>query len=698
MADIRFTAKQYIDAGWQVVPLVKGEKRASSKWQKTIYTPAEFKAEDGIAGKCGEPSGWRVDVDLDHPFAVAAAKELLPNTGLIHGRPGKPDSHYWYLCQGAKTSVWKDVKDPSDQTATLCEIRSTGGYTVLPPSGHPSGDVLTWSIERDPLTISFDDLTAAVRNVAIATILAIHWPGPGARHHMVGHLAGFLCRYGVDPMFVSRIVAIAATIAKDPDVHDRVVFAKGTVAKWQADKDSQLSGGPKLAEAIGDDVVARLRSWLGVKDEDVLERMNQKHFWVRLGKDDVIGREDDQHVVFQRVRALYSEYANQKIKVGEGKKGEPKFQPLFQAWLEWSHRRSYRKVVFSPPPLVCSPDDYNLWKGFAIEPVPGDCPLFLEHLRDVICSGDIEHYRYLLKLLAYTVQFPGLPSEVAVVLRGDAGTGKGTFVRAMSQIFGRHSTHLDKVDQLVGHFNGQLSGKVIVFADEAFWAGDKREVGALKRLITEPTLSIERKGIDVSEETNHVHLFMATNEDWAIPAMLRERRFFALHVSTARQGDLKYFEKLDQELRSGGLAAFLHALLQLPVTAEEVRAVPLTEELRVQQNQSLSPELKWWQECLTDGEIGTEPFPDWIEFNRIYRIYQEWLKGHAGRVLDKVEFGRRMSLYFSAEKPKPHRFANGVAKGYHLHTLDDARKYFDAKTGTTVDWPDSGSTTSTIPF
>lgn len=691
MADIRFVAKQYIDAGWSVVPLVKGEKRASSKWQATTYSPSDFKADDGIAGKCGEPSGWRVDVDLDAKEAVEAAKELLPDTGLIHGRAGKPSSHYWYLCEGAKTSVWKDVKDTGGQTATLVEIRSTGGYTALPPSGHPSGEFHEWVIERAPLKIAFDELTAGVRNVAIATLLARHWPGTGARHHMVGHLAGFLLRYKIDPMMVPIIIKVAATIAKDPDVHDRVVFAQGTCAKYAADPDAQLTGGPKLAEALGDDVVARLRTWLGAKDEDALEQMNQKHFVVRLGKDEVIGTEDGEETYFQFAKSLALRYANQKIQVGVNKKGEPEMKPVFQAWLEYKSRRDFRSVTFAPPPRVADERDYNLWKGFAIEPAPGDCSLFLGHLYEVICSSNQEHYDYLINLLALTCQEPGTPSEVATVLRGEPGTGKGIFVRAMGDLFGRHYVHVDKVDDLVGHFNASLSGKVIVFADEAFWAGDKREAGALKRIITEPTLTVTRKGIDSVQEPNHVHLFMATNENWAVPAQLKERRFFAMEVSNCRRGDFEYFELLTQQLKNGGLAGFLDMMLKHPVDKDLIRRVPKTKELRAQQSMSLSPEMEWWQEFLYNEQTGTLKWVDfaWVPVSVIYSAYEEWLnRTRKGRLLSTVEFGRRMGIFISARKSMTRRINSESVRAWEFRSLKDARDYFDSQLTTTTDWPE----------
>jgi hypothetical protein len=89
------------------------------------------------------------------------------------------------------------------------------------------------------------------------------------------------------------IVRVAATIAGDPEVSDRVKFAETTVAKFAADPTARLTGGPKLADIIGEPVVARLRSWLKLSaDVTAIEEMNAKHFWVRMAKDDVIGRED----------------------------------------------------------------------------------------------------------------------------------------------------------------------------------------------------------------------------------------------------------------------------------------------------------------------------------------------------------------------------------------------------------------------
>ena len=49
---------------------------------------------------------------------------------------------------------------------------------------------------------------------------------------------------------------------------------------------------------------------------------------------------------------------------------------------------------------------------------------------------------------------------------------------------------------LVGHFNAHLQHCSVLFADEAFFAGDRSHESVLKGLITEETLLIEPKGVD----------------------------------------------------------------------------------------------------------------------------------------------------------------------------------------------------------
>lgn len=693
---IQNLAQSYIDRGWQVIPILAGKKRAATSWQKETYTADQFHDGDNIALKCGEPSGWLVDFDLDCHEAVDAARLLLPDTGLIHGRIGKPDSHWWFRCVGQKTTTFTNIKSDAS-TPMLVEIRSTNGYTIIPNSvwtddpakgGDGHTEEVLWSFQRDPLELTLDAAYDAACNVAITSLMLRQWR---ALHHAdVGHFVGFLLQGGVEPNRVLRICSSIEKLAPAGSTAGMMDFVRTTIGKFAAGE--RITGGPKLENNLGEGV-AKLRGWLKLRDTDALEDFNRVHFFVRMGKDAVIGREDDPSgVVFQQTRALYTEYANRKIVIGEDKKGNPKYASLFEEWLAAPNRRSYRKVIFAPPPLPADPVDYNLWQGYAITPAAGDCRRYLDHVHDVICAGQEEHFVYLMNLLALTVQEPGTPSRVATVLRGGQGSGKGAFMQPLLEIFGRrHSIQLDKTDQVTGHFNSAISSKCLIFADEAFWAGDKREIGALKRLVTEPTLAIERKGLDVAQEDNHVHLFMATNNEWSWPAELDDRRGFLLAVSDSHKGDTTYFDRLFEEFSHGGATALMDLLLAWSIDRRLLASVPKTAERRNQQIKSLNYIETWLHECLMDGTIGVLAWPGgrWMPCADLFKIYADWLALRRGRLCSNIEFGQATLGFFSAEKSKVRKMNGAVVRCVLMRDLADARIVFDNRIGSTGDWLDA---------
>jgi hypothetical protein len=65
-----------------------------------------------------------------------------------------------------------------------------------------------------------------------------------------------------------------------------------------------------------------------------------------------------------------------------------------------------------------------------------------EHLLDVVCDGNRTYYDYLVRWCATCVQHPERQAEVAVVLRGEKGTGKGTVGQVLARIFRDHALHV----------------------------------------------------------------------------------------------------------------------------------------------------------------------------------------------------------------------------------------------------------------
>jgi hypothetical protein len=125
----------------------------------------------------------------------------------------------------------------------------------------------------------------------------------------------------------------------------------------------------------------------------------------------------------------------------------------------------------------------------------------------------------------------------------NAGAGKGTVVRCLERIFGAHTFQVTSREEVIGKFNGHLQDCVLFVADEAYWGGDRRCVGRLQGMITEPTLPIERKGIDLIRIPNCLHVVMLAEPGWVIPAGCFERRYAALAVSDVRRGNRAHTSK-----------------------------------------------------------------------------------------------------------------------------------------------------------
>src|SRR5262245_6416978 len=128
-------AREYLSPGWQVVPVPNGQKAPRLKgWQNLRLSPdvlpCHFSNGSNVGVLLGNPSGDLVDIDLDCAEARALADAFLPETNRVHGRPGAPRSHRWYVAQPLPKSL--RLSDPDG--TTLVELRATGQQTIVPPS------------------------------------------------------------------------------------------------------------------------------------------------------------------------------------------------------------------------------------------------------------------------------------------------------------------------------------------------------------------------------------------------------------------------------------------------------------------------------------------------------------------------------------------------------------------------------------
>lgn len=438
--------------------------------------------------------------------------------------------------------------------------------------------------------------------------------------------------------------------------------------------------------------------WRGGSGGDHIDLVNSEYFIATDGGDVALYTEQyddelDRHKIIKlSVTGFKTYYQNQQVQVGTRGRN-PVFRSLAELWLESPYRRTYREIVLKPGNEQCHPWQYNLWQGWSVEPSEnGSWDLLKEHIYANICRRDHTAYEYLMNWLAYTFQRPSDPIGVAVVLRGNKGTGKSFFVRAVGRLFDKHFLQVFNPKSLTGQFNSHLRGCIMLFSDEAVWAGSRTEESTLKALITEPVLMIEKKGQDVVTAKNMLHIIMATNHDWAVPASFDERRFFCLNVGDEAQGKGNYFNAIDKELRDGGSARMLWDLLHHDISKFNPQRVPMTDELMEQVIQSLPPDGKWWFHRLMEGTLH-HLAGDWNNGAYAHLMYDDYIafcQKYGERYLGAPEYlskaiGKMIGTKIETKREKRN---NQIATQWFLPNLKACREAFSKRFRTKVLWDD----------
>jgi hypothetical protein len=317
--------------------------------------------------------------------------------------------------------------------------------------------------------------------------------------------------------------------------------------------------------------------------------------------------------------------------------------------------------------------------------------LYLDFVRDVICSGDVELFNYVIGWAAHLVQSPADLPGTALVLRGKEGTGKNKFVEPLMRIVGYdHALMLTSVSQVVGRFSGHLANKLLVFCNEGVWGGDKSAQGALKSMITENEQPVEYKGKDIERVNNYKRLVFATNEDWAVPRGEDDRRYVVIDVPDTRRRDNDFFAAIDDEMKRGGDHALMQYLLDIDLGAWAPRNIPdrLSQagwDLKIMSGGTI---VQWYWEMLQRGwvikhnaysEDAGETWPErllMVDMFDSYLAYCQKMNAHHREPSCTV--GRALAKW-GIKTIRP-RLDNPTRKQYYaLPPLDDARAIFCAK-------------------
>lgn len=642
-----------------VIPLLHGKSPGYSDWQKTPDEEAQRRIwgarEEGKSVNYGIRLGpqWGdiCDIDLDSAESRQLAKYYLPDTARF-GRGGVC-THYLYKQLGTKSEKFGSKRyqwDKRNEKSVLLELRASG-QTMGPGSVHPdTSEEIEWMNDEEIREIDAADLIRKVNNLAAASLLLRDWQS-GGRDELAVCLVGSMVR---GDWADGDIDDFLEPILVESGDEESVKRLKADRLRAELENGGRVPGLRRLRElcsggGLGAAGFERIVEWLELGGGDILEEINNEFAVVSLPMGGVsIMRDGGGEVSFLDKTSFSLIYSNRMV----GFHGREVTADRF--WLAHRDRREYLGGVVFKPGRTVADNQYNLWRGFAVDPIPGafgkGWELLLGHIRDSLCKGEERLWKWFIGWMAHRVQRPWEVPQSAIVLIGERGDGKSSVFKIFGRLFGRHYMSVTNPDHLLGKFNRHLMDKVLVLADEAIWGGDKTNEGILKVMISEEKRVLEIKGRDSFEVDNCTGYGICSNNDWVVPVGRHERRFLILRGLGERRGDHEFWDSLYDQMdgEGGGLGRMLYDLQNWDLTGWRGNRPPVTTELQMQSLRGVEHWCQWiWKETEfwpTDDPEGVSIWQD-----ELYDRYCAWMDRHRYRVDLEAVWVRNLERMFGPE-------------------------------------------------
>ena len=263
----------------------------------------------------------------------------------------------------------------------------------------------------------------------------------------------------------------------------------------------------------------------------------------------------------------------------------------------------------------------------------------------------------LTSYMAAVCQYPGRKFLWAPVVQGAQGNGKSTLISVLRYCVDGITQGVDDqaakytVELLPRHldsqFNGVMESKLLAVVHEMHTDSfkDQRErQDYLKSLITEPTLTIERKGANQYTARNHMNFMFCSNHRDAVRLESAERRFAVFYTAQQTADDVRAagidFKALWSWLRADGFAIIYDYLMAYQIPDEfnpagDATRAPVTSSTDQAVAESRSPVERLIIEAVADGEPGFRN--NWVSTAKVNHLCErDGIKPPVGRALPGV--------------------------------------------------------------
>lgn len=231
-------------------------------------------------------------------------------------------------------------------------------------------------------------------------------------------------------------------------------------------------------------------------------------------------------------------------------------------WLKWSVRQSVGTLVYQPAaPRITASEDFNLWRGWGVEPAAGPVTPWTE-LLDFLFEGSNAERTWFEKWCAYPLQNPGVKMYSAAVIWGpETGTGKSLVGYTLGRIYGENFTAIGN-DDLHSPFNEWAVSKQFIMGEEITGSNKRHEADKLKSLITQQRVRINMKHLPTYETDDCTNYYFNSNHPDAFFLDDQDRRYFVHRVPNPRR-EREFYQGYMAWLNNGGSGALFHHLLNL---------------------------------------------------------------------------------------------------------------------------------------
>jgi len=243
----------------------------------------------------------------------------------------------------------------------------------------------------------------------------------------------------------------------------------------------------------------------------------------------------------------------------------------------------FRNITFNP--IETNDKEFNMYRGFRAQDVENvDINLIqpiLNHIKMCWANDDDDIYDYIIHWFNHCFTKPWMKSGIVLLLCGLEGTGKGLLIDNLiiPYIYGDTIACVSQgLSPIVQRFNSICMNKLFICCNEVSTEGGfHTSFEKLKAIITDKTISIEKKGIDIFKDyPNFINFIFTTNNTDSVKLGRTDRRYCCLETSSRYKGQWDYFTTLLDNCNQDTANHFYTFCKQYPIT-RNIRNIPRTK-------------------------------------------------------------------------------------------------------------------------